>query len=372
MKKSLFVASTLLCLNVYADSATAICTFDDTKFDRGDAQLAHCPSGYNMPAQVHLDERDYQGFITASYLYWNAQQDGLDVATQGSVSNSMVRKAGVPGKTLFQDFGYHSGYKVGLGYNFEQCDNWTLRADYTSLHQKQTTHHHAPTSTVGVGALFTTNWFFQTASNQNPAAGSISSTWDLDIDWLDAAISRAIYQGQRFTSCAFAGLRASWISQDFDLTVNNVLNFGSLAQTGTSHNTLSSWGIGPRAGMEGRFLLGLGMRLQGALGASLLFTNYTRVSHSEDPLVPSNSKISYHMDDYTCLRPMLEANVGFGWGMYFSRNRYHIDLSATYDFNYMWSQNMMRVLNEINLIGSSASGLDLSLQGLTLSASFHF
>jgi hypothetical protein len=78
------------------------------------------------------------------------------------------------------------------------------------------------------------------------------------------------------------------------------------------------------------------------------------------------------MHDYTCLRPMLEANLGLGWGMYLAKNRYHIDLSATYDFNYLFSQNMMRVLNDINLLGSSGNGLDLSLQGLTLSAAFHF
>ena len=374
MKSLLLVTTTLMCYSLYADSSTSDhknvppCPLNEC-FARGDAALTNgCPSGYNTPAQVHLVDRNYQGFFTLSYLYWNAQQEGMDVARSATLAGSFATPSG---ETLFHDFDYNSGFKIGLGVDFEECDNWAFRVDYTRLHQNNTTTY---TASGATDALYLTNWFYQTNGvSQNPAATSVQSTWDFDLDWLDATMSRPFYQGKKFTVSPFGGLRASWISQTFDVEIADVLNFGGTAlDTSTSHNKLTSWAIGPRVGMEGRFLMGAGFRLQGNVGASLLFTKYDRVSHSENGIVPTNPTVSYFMDDYTCLRPMLEANLGLGWGMYVFNNNAHIDLSATYDFNYLWGQNMMGTLNEINILGNSNNGFDLSLQGLTVSAQFHF
>ncbi len=361
----------LLCCSVYADTTPA-CTFDNCTFDRGDQMLCSCPTAYNLPAQVHLKDRDYQGFITASYLYWNAQQEGMDLATDATWAGSAATKTGVDGDLHRQGFSYNSGFKVGLGYNFEHCDNWTLRADYTRLHQSNTSSFSAPSSTTGTGALYLDNWFFQTSgSNQNLACTQLKSRWGLDLDWLDVTMSRAFYQGKQFTATPFGGIRVSWISQDLDIDVDHV--FSTTLNEGTSNNRSTSWAIGPRAGVDAHFLMGAGFRLQGSFGGSLLFTGYDRVSHSETSLSSTTSPdIVYNMNSYTALRPMLEANLGLGWGTYFSRNRYHLDLSATYDFNYLWGQNMMRVLNEINTLGTCVGDLDLSLQGLTVSSAFHF
>ncbi len=382
MKNLLFLTTTLMCYSLYADKPTSknnktqsTCSLNQADFERGDTPLTDCPSAYNMPAQVHLEGRDYQGFITASYLYWNAQQEGMDLATTAtynSVSNT-ITKSGITSKTLIQDFDYNSGFKVGLGCHFEHCDNWALRADYTRLHLTTNTSKSAPSESSKGNALYLTDWFFQASNiNQNPAAEHLHSSWNLNLDWLDVSISRALYQGKRFTATPFAGLRSSWISQSLNLKLSDVLNFLPPFSTTNSHNRLCSWGIGPRMGLDAHFLIGAGFRLQGEIGASLLFTKYSGISHSEDPLALGGNKIEYKLNGYTCLRTMMESNLGIGWGRYFSKNRYHIDLSATYDFNYLWGQNMMRTLNDIHIIGSSSSAYDLSLQGLTLSAAFHF
>jgi len=345
------------------------------ELNQGDRPLGNKAAHYNPTAQVHLDQ-DHAVFATVSYLYWNAEQDGMDLATTGSnvISNGnpTVVKTGVKGKTITQDFPYNSGYKVGLGYNFENTDEWTLRADLTGLYQTNHTSHSAPTSTTGVGVLALTNWFYQaSAVNQNPACTHLSSRWHLGLNWFDLSVSRAFYQGSKFTVSPFGGIRNSWISQSVKINIDDTVNFPD-APDSHSHNKLSSWGIGPRVGIDGRFLLGAGWRLQGNVGASLLFTKYGTLSHSEAPLLDGGSTVSYNMNNYTCLRSMFETNLGLGWGTYLSHNRYHLDLSATYDFNYMWNQNMLRTLNEINIIGNSGGGLDLSLQGLTISAYFHF
>lgn len=69
---------------------------------------------------------------------------------------------------------------------------------------------------------------------------------------------------------------------------------------------------------------------------------------------------------------MLEANLGIGWGWCPASKRWHLDIAATYDFNHLWSQNMMRASNDWIFIGSSGSPGDLSLHGLTLTAAVQF
>lgn len=372
MKRFAWILSSVVCCALHADAPKTkpVCSFDTPTFDRGDKALENCPSGYNLPAQVHLDGRDYQGFITASYLFWNPQQDGMEVATT-AIYNGAVVRTDLDGQLLSQGTPYKSGFKVGLGYNFEYCDQWTLRADYTRLHQSNTSNFTAPHTSVGTGVLYSTNWFFQTAANQNLASTSLTSTWHLGLDLLDVSMTRAFYQGKKWTVTSFGGLRASWISQSFNVSLTDLVN-ASASQV-SSHNSSSSWGLGPRAGMEGRFLLGMGFRLQGSAGGSLLFTQFTDISHTETAATLGGKGVTYGADNVNCVRPMVEGSMGFGWGSYFSRNRYHIDLSMTYDFNYMWKQNMVGMLNEAFLINSPSSGIgDLSLQGMTLSCDFYF
>ena len=106
------------------------------------------------------------------------------------------------------------------------------------------------------------------------------------------------------------------------------------------------------------------------MGASLLFTQYTHVQHSEDAITLTYP-VSYSFKNYNCLRPMAEMDLGLGW-MHTFNNSFALDINVTYDFNYLWGQNMMRTLNDLNIIGVNAASNDLYLHGLTVSAGFGF
>ena len=330
-------------------------------------------SAYNAPASVKLKD-PYLLFGTASYLYWCASEDGLDLATTAAFIGSTNSVVPSPhrGKVIFQDFDYSSGFKVGLGANL-QCDDWVIRADYTRLHQTTSQSESASASTIGVGALYLTNWFFQvSAQNQGIAATHFSSTWHLGLDWLDVVLEKSAYSGRRLTLTPFMGLRTSWIEQSLQIRARGALNVSPSNGALHSRNNLHSWGIGPRAGIQAYFLLGMGFNLQGDLGASLLFNRFSKVSHSEDPFVADGFKVSYAIHNYNSVRPMAEANVGLNWGIYLANERYHLSLSATYDFNYLWSQNMLRILNDLEMEGTGGAASDLSFQGLTVTTRFDF
>jgi hypothetical protein len=343
--------------------------------DRGDQILdpASIASGYSFPASIKLTN-SWHLFTTASYLYWYAGEGGLDLATTATylTETNVVIPSDTQGKVIFQNFEYGSGFKVGLGANL-YCDDWVIRADYTRMHQLTKKSKSAPSSSIGVGALLLTDWFYQvSAQGQGIAASNLSSRWHLELDWLDVSMARPFYSGRKLTMTPFMGLRASWIDQSLNIHVKNVLNVTPPTSSVHSRNHLDSWGIGPRAGIEGHFLLGAGFRIQGEIGGSLLYTQFSKVSHSEDPFTANGMAVSYAMHDFNCARPMMEANLGLGWGKYLAKRRLHLDLGATYDFNYLWSQNMLRALNDLQIIGTNGAANDLYLQGLTLTACFSF
>jgi len=241
------------------------------------------------------------------------------------------------------------------------------------MHQLTEKSKSAPGADNGIGALFLTNWFFQVSSQgQGIAASHLSSKWHLELDWLDVCIQRPFYSGKKLTLTPFVGLRTSWIEQSLRLHVREALNVSPPTDSVHSRNHLESWGIGPRAGIEGHLLLGVGFKLQGEIGGSLLYTQFSKVSHSEDPFTANGMAVSYAMRNVDCVRPMMEANLGLGWGRYLANQRYHVDFSATYDFNYLWSQNMLRVLNDLQIIGTNAAANDLYLHGITLTACLYF
>ena len=68
---------------------------------------------------------------------------------------------------------------------------------------------------------------------------------------------------------------------------------------------------------------------------------------------------------------MAEMDLGIGW-LYYINDQFAVDLSASYDFNYLWGQNMMRTLNDMNINGVNGASNNLYLHGLTLSAAFEF
>jgi len=302
------------------------------------------PAAYNAAARIDV-QCSWDIFVTASFIYWHASQDAMDLATP-AVSDF--------NKVLVQNFEYKPGFKVGLGMDFDH-DNWVAFMEYTWFHQTSNTSG----NTAPNGSTYDMSSWFATES-VDPT--SVSSKWKTNLDILDASLSRPYYQGRKLTILPFGGLRGAWIRQN--------LNVAGKTGTATtiSHNHSQSWSVGPRGGMQAHWMLGCGFRFEGDVSGSLLYTRYTKVTHYEDGV--ANSAVT--TNDYNTLRPMADMGVGLGWGSYFDRQNYHFDLLATYDFNVMWGQNMMRQLANVINIGSADQPGNLYLHGLTVTARFDF
>lgn len=354
-------------------------------FKQGDIiPEGHYPAAYNAPSQVRLQNDEGRWlpdvFVDASFIYYYANEGGLDLGVSGALIPSgggFAVAATSNGKVAFQKFEYKPGFKAGIGTRF--CD-WTLAAEYTWIRQTTHAHHNAPDPELAdavEGVFVLTNWFEQMANSvQSISSTSISSKWRLSMDLAQLTVSRPFYEGTNLSIVPSFGVQALWLRQKLNIGINVPTQVIALQnpESPVSHNLSHSWGIGPKAGIETDCLLGAGFRLQGQIAASLLFTQYTRVKHSENvasaTAIPQQIGIQYR--NYNTMRPITELGLGLGWGSYFYNQKYHIDFAATYDFLWFWHQNMMRKLADTVNAGTSESAANLSLHGLTVTVRFDF
>ena len=223
--------------------------------------------------------------------------DSYDVYFTGDFIYWCLQQDGViagssGGSTVFMDASYKPGFQVGLGFNMAGMDNWNMYSEYT--------------------------WY---KNNHTTDTDTGSSKTHYVYNNLNVLLQRPFYMGRKLTANFGFGLRALW------LTNNLSYSSGDLDQ--------KSWGLGPRFGLDSNWLLGAGFRLMANAGVSALYTSYTTL----------NGSLTSSHDNYNTVRAITETSLGLGWGSYFGDNNdFHFDLSASYEFNAYWNQNMAGVL----------------------------
>lgn len=309
--------------------------------------------GYNAPARSDPD-----WYFSASYLFWEALEDGLTLAwTFPSALTPAVDNTAAD-RVEF-DFEYKSGFKVDFGTYFKR-DSWGLNFGYTHFAFTQNNTKHASDEVFGQE-----EWLLST--NQD-FSDKIKAKWHLNLNFADADLSRPFYSGTKLTLTPFFGMRAAWIFQKYGVT------YTTLTPTeAKSKSKSSSWAIGARGGLNGHWLLGRGFRIQGNAAASLLYTHYN-IRHQESSFADVEPLTPRMIAKETQQRGRFigELGLGLGWGKYINNRKQRLDLSAAYDFVYLPAQNVMRQLKDDYDLQSSTGASDLFLHGLTVTGSIDF
>lgn len=318
----------------------------------------------------------HTGFsVHAAYTYWLAGEEGLGIGRSGNFLEGDDPLFNSTTAYLSQPFEYKSGFKVGASL---EKNNWSLSGDYTWVNNQTSVNSSAPfiNPDLGTGVWLIAPWFFQIAQDGGSLSGiQVRSKWQLKMNIADLALIYRSLLAPRLIFYPYGGLRAAWIRQNLDIDMTEPLGlFPSLPSQPISSSTGSnSWSIGPRFGNKIHVVLGSGVRIEGNLALSLLFTDYTKVFHNEDPPATDTIPGSLYAEikNQYALRPALDTSLGIGWNFSMCSNHLRVDLSATYDFMLWWDQNMMREF--INSIwNQSLVNGNLYLHGLTVSSTFSF
>jgi hypothetical protein len=377
---------------------------DQPSYDRGHelncCQMVPC---YSAPASFNVCH-SWDLYATASFIYWQARQENIEIGLISRNDPEGLSTIVVFDSTPFftpyvnnmaitsPNFTYRPGFKVGLGANLN-WDDWDAYAEYTWFHGSIGSGvKPLPKSTATGDTIPNGEYLYPIQGPLHDYLDfyrSADQSWSLKMDFLDLSLARAYYSGPKLTVRPFFGARGAWIRQNLTTTYDGSSNYvdGGQGSAGYNHfrvsNYSASWGVGPRAGFESNWLLGYGCRLIGNGSADILYTRYdTHITEIEyqfaGPLRPilngnpivSNASISQVID---LLRTHLDFEMGFGWGSYFCRNEYHVDLSATYGFQVFWDQNMFRnFYDDTTPAKSSNPNGNLYVHGLTANATLDF
>jgi len=363
-------------------------------------------SAYSAPACIVLEDESFDLYGTASFIYWQARQENMEIGLISKndaeffapplVGNDPFDTAYVNNMSITSpNFTFRPGFKIGIGARLG-WDGWDAFAEYTRFHQTISSGVRSlPRSTAPLGSNHPNGEYLYPILGHPSADSSLLSTfsglpyffnnanqsWTLKMDFVDLSLARAYYSGTKLTVRPFLGVRGAWIRQNLTTSYNGTpVYLVSQGQRNTRVSTFySSWGIGPRAGFESNWLIGRGFRFIGNGAADILYTRYHLHSGQKsydltptpgDNPIDANYTVSQEID---YLRTHLDFEMGFGWGTYFDHNRYHVDLSATYGFQAFWGQNMFRNFENIDAPAVSfAPNGDLFVHGLTASARFDF
>jgi len=270
---------------------------------------------YSQYAGVDLN-CGWNVFTWGEFLYWRPVPNTTiqTITFEGNPLGSLQVE-------LANKYGYRPGFRVGIGMIAPCFDNWNFNIDYTWYHQhfKKTDSREAPitlTSTLG---------FFPI-----PRYSSIETKSDFNYDIVGLNAQRPNYLGQRVILSPFFGLK--WLKRNNKLAQNLLIAGTNLVDR--QHAQLSYTSIGIAAGFDGYWLLCWNLKLIGKADVGILYAyqrKFSQLSTSpiNDNVVPLPLRVKQHdrhLDIYG------KGGMGIGWSSYLCCERYHVDLSATFDY----------------------------------------
>ncbi|MES2200486.1 MAG: Lpg1974 family pore-forming outer membrane protein [Chlamydiota bacterium] len=346
------------------------------------------PGAYNQSANYKIDD-SYDIYFTADFIYWNLQQDSMRVGNllDPDSSGSLGLLNG-ENETVFNSGKYKPGFQVGLGFNMNGMDGWNLYSEYTWYQNKHSNTVDAG-SGEGIALSFIKDGAPEGITDDIVLANSVSTDSKYHFNNLNLELQRPFYFGRKLTANFGAGLRALWISQTVTGSASGLTAYeADSSSSGTSIVGQSasfhqkSWGLGPRFELDTNWMLGWGFRILANIAESVLYTRYTTLTGKIDGGVSevgttadftstvggANDTECSSSSNYNTLRAITETSLGLGWGSYFGDNNdFHFDITASYEFNIYWNQNMYGMV--VNGHGSPGNTY---LQGLNIAARFDF
>ncbi|MFA6118425.1 MAG: Lpg1974 family pore-forming outer membrane protein [Parachlamydiales bacterium] len=326
--------------------------------------------GYNQNARISVCCTN-DLYATATFLWIQPIQEQMDFA---------LRKFNMPSgniNTLYnQNFEWKPAFKAGLGYHFNY-DNWDSFIEYTRINSCMNSIVNLGDS----GGFLNDFWSLQGVTGVYFTNFSeAKSKWNLDFNVFDFNFGRTYYNGTKLKFKAHYGLKVGWINQKEKAESNFPADPFNLFVTAKFKS--ESWLIGPRAGICSDWDLCKNFRFFGNGAISIFYQKFYRITDREVNKLLLGDGLWAMAADYSnsMINSSLEGIIGFGYGSYFDRNKWHIDLAIGYEMQLFFNQNMMRYLQQTQndvLLGQQSVKIvskagNLMFHGLNITAKIEF
>ncbi len=350
-------------------------------------------SAYNAPARIDVTN-SWDAFIKGSFIYWLPKLKGMEYAiTRPADYNTNVNAVSPPVNRVYKlhnvsQSDYKPGFKLALGTNLAH-DNWTMMIEYVRLTGTNSSSVSLSTySWLNFPERLVSLWIDSSLEHNTPTDATsgpfmhLTGKLETKYNMFNLEFARPLYESTCLTMRPFFGLTSGWI--DFDFTTVGKIQDSLLLIKGIAHS--NSWLLGPRTGLDGQWILGAGFDLEADVAGALAYQSIT-VDYKQSSAEFSDHYSRLGNKDYSQITPVLEGNLGLGWGTYFADNSWHFSVKALYEFIYYFEQNYMRkvssqILNSTVLSARGTSGVvnsrsnsdleDFFMHGLTITARLDF
>ncbi|NGX30359.1 MAG: hypothetical protein K940chlam4_01205, partial [Candidatus Anoxychlamydiales bacterium] len=352
-----------------------------SEFDRGYPICEDTfKKGYNAAGRIDVCGK-IDTFVTASFIYWEVLSDQIDIGVLESNATSNDRNIQI----LKFDEDYEPGFKVGFGTHFKH-DNWDIFAEYTRLHGSENTS--LDIDLQDSTSAYRDFWFIDhlLVSTADRFTTPIQSNWKMHLDKIDLELARSYYIGTNLVFRPFAGGSAHWLDQNYGHQFSFLPNLADpniIISNNLSLNN-DSWALGPRFGLNMNWFFFKNFRLFGRGSIDIMFaSNKISGSHVVTAIGafgPINPSLNPNLikDKKYIVRDVEDFSIGLGWGSYFRSDKWHFDLTASYEVqryshtNYMSSYDQTFGSTQFQDFTKQVKPGDLFLHGLTVSARFDF
>lgn len=318
--------------SLYSDSSEINYLTANNAKGKRESQAQSSKQKVNDPLMDMFNARSHSGFyLIQDFIYWRAQEDGLEYAVQGLLYDSLSKQSiSGTGKAFLPEFGWDPGFKLGMGY-VDPAYEWDLFLNWTWYHTKAD-------GTATDGSTFGNDQLWPQVVIPRFGVSALSSAyaeWNLHYNTLDFSFARQFCIGKFFGMNPFGGLRAAWIHQKYD-----VQNQGFDIDSGSPNqeiykNNLDFKGIGFRGGFSSSWYFSKHFSFFSDAAISLLYGRLVdhfkdirsaALSHSENQTVANIEDTSHSM------KSEVEIGVGFRYETVFYRDRFLFAFDVAWEY----------------------------------------
>ncbi len=305
--------------------------------------------------------------VNADFIYWKAQEDGVQYAFNGGLANGGI-SSGINaerGKMHSANFVYKPGFKVGLNV-LTGHDDWDVFAQYTWLNVPSSSTKSSATGNTTNNALQGTNIYGNLGvSNIYVAA---NSQWGINFNVWDANFGRKFWLSKRLEIRPSLGVKFSYIQVHLRTLGQLVVSGVPTTSTIEYASKTREFGIGIRSGIESAYYLWDQWSIFGDFAVTGLWNDFhsaRKDTYTPAPGQTSSTNLNVTSHPYT-ISSVAEMTLGMRFETIFGKGKYMYMLQAGWETQVWFNQGQ-----SIHCHVPSAPG-NLSLSGLTLKTGFWF
>ncbi len=290
-------------------------------------------------------------YFSGAGLWWEGSNVGAVVGFQQKLKKKK-KHAEIENKTILLRPEFNWGFRVGAGYQMP-FDDWELDGEWTYIrehfHTKEHSGHHEK--------------LILSLRDAPLEVDSIHAHGHVLINYVDLALRREFLVTRYLGLKPILGLRNLWFKGE------SHNDFVSKHHHPNIHGRTKNdyWGIGPKLGLDTRWVLGWGLSIYGDLALALLYGRFKLENHGSLDNVLIGKK-RQHVDveiesSPRSVTPMTDLQIGLQWDELISSNDLHLNLFVGWEHHVFFQVGQADIAQLIDTNNSNFTTSGLTFGG---------